>query len=167
MCSPFCFACWLKNDRMSSMAGQCLHTSRLELYTVPRTFRSAYFKGQKLATLHSCRVGRHQRAVQVKAVVAPPKPSKDLAPFEAWNTGAVVKKRTDIKTILILGPGPIIIGQVIPQGSSPHCGTSTCEVIGFELYDALQACEFDYSGTQACKALRWGKSQTHCFSHPL
>ena len=36
-------------------------------------------------------------------------------------------KRTDIKTILIIGAGPIIIGQ---------------------------ACEFDYSGVQACKALR-------------
>lgn len=36
-------------------------------------------------------------------------------------------KRTDIKKILILGSGPIIIGQ---------------------------ACEFDYSGAQACKALR-------------
>ncbi|MEX0330123.1 MAG: carbamoyl-phosphate synthase large subunit [Puniceicoccaceae bacterium] len=36
-------------------------------------------------------------------------------------------KRTDIETILIIGSGPIIIGQ---------------------------ACEFDYSGTQACKALR-------------
>lgn len=46
------------------------------------------------------------------AVVEAPKKSKDLPPFEAWNTGAVVKKRTDIKTILILGPGPIIIGQV-------------------------------------------------------
>ena len=36
-------------------------------------------------------------------------------------------KRTDIKSILIFGAGPIIIGQ---------------------------ACEFDYSGTQACKALK-------------
>ena len=36
-------------------------------------------------------------------------------------------KRTDIKKILIVGSGPIVIGQ---------------------------ACEFDYSGTQACKALR-------------
>ena len=36
-------------------------------------------------------------------------------------------KRTDLSTILIIGAGPIIIGQ---------------------------ACEFDYSGTQACKALR-------------
>jgi carbamoyl-phosphate synthase large subunit len=38
-----------------------------------------------------------------------------------------VPKRTDIRKILIIGAGPIIIGQ---------------------------ACEFDYSGTQACKALR-------------
>ncbi|MGN6099542.1 MAG: hypothetical protein ACTHOR_00205, partial [Devosia sp.] len=36
-------------------------------------------------------------------------------------------KRQDIKSILIIGAGPIIIGQ---------------------------ACEFDYSGTQACKALK-------------
>ena len=36
-------------------------------------------------------------------------------------------KRTDLKTILIIGAGPIVIGQ---------------------------ACEFDYSGAQACKALR-------------
>ncbi|MES2405102.1 MAG: carbamoyl phosphate synthase large subunit, partial [Pseudomonadota bacterium] len=36
-------------------------------------------------------------------------------------------RRTDIQTILIIGAGPIVIGQ---------------------------ACEFDYSGAQACKALR-------------
>ena len=36
-------------------------------------------------------------------------------------------KRTDIKSILVIGSGPIVIGQ---------------------------ACEFDYSGTQACKALK-------------
>src|SRR6201991_3602032 len=36
-------------------------------------------------------------------------------------------KRTDIKTILVIGAGPIVIGQ---------------------------ACEFDYSGAQACKALK-------------
>jgi len=38
-----------------------------------------------------------------------------------------VPKRTDLKKILLIGSGPIVIGQ---------------------------ACEFDYSGTQACKALR-------------
>ncbi|MCH8258502.1 MAG: carbamoyl phosphate synthase large subunit, partial [Proteobacteria bacterium] len=36
-------------------------------------------------------------------------------------------RRTDLKSILIIGAGPIVIGQ---------------------------ACEFDYSGTQACKALK-------------
>ena len=36
-------------------------------------------------------------------------------------------KRTDIKSILIIGAGPIVIGQ---------------------------ACEFDYSGAQACKTLK-------------
>ena len=36
-------------------------------------------------------------------------------------------KRTDIKSILLIGSGPIVIGQ---------------------------ACEFDYSGTQAIKALK-------------
>jgi carbamoyl-phosphate synthase large subunit len=36
-------------------------------------------------------------------------------------------KRTDIQSILIIGSGPIVIGQ---------------------------ACEFDYSGTQACRVLR-------------
>ena len=36
-------------------------------------------------------------------------------------------KRTDLQKIMLIGSGPIVIGQ---------------------------ACEFDYSGTQACKALR-------------
>ena len=36
-------------------------------------------------------------------------------------------RRTDLKSIMILGAGPIVIGQ---------------------------ACEFDYSGVQACKALK-------------
>src|SRR5579872_314276 len=39
----------------------------------------------------------------------------------------LMPKRTDISTVLIIGAGPIVIGQ---------------------------ACEFDYSGTQACKALK-------------
>ena len=36
-------------------------------------------------------------------------------------------RRDDLRTILLIGSGPIVIGQ---------------------------ACEFDYSGTQACKSLR-------------
>jgi carbamoyl-phosphate synthase large subunit len=38
-----------------------------------------------------------------------------------------VPRRDDIQKVMIIGSGPIVIGQ---------------------------ACEFDYSGTQACKALR-------------
>jgi hypothetical protein len=41
--------------------------------------------------------------------------------------GFLMPKRNDLKKIMIIGSGPIVIGQ---------------------------ACEFDYSGTQACKALR-------------
>jgi len=46
----------------------------------------------------------------------------------SWPVAAAkLPKRTDIESILIIGSGPIVIGQ---------------------------ACEFDYSGAQACKALR-------------
>ncbi len=43
------------------------------------------------------------------------------------NPNPIMPKRTDIESILVIGSGPIVIGQ---------------------------ACEFDYSGTQACRALR-------------
>ena len=43
-------------------------------------------------------------------------------------------KRTDLKRILIIGSGPIVIGQ---------------------------ACEFDYSGAQACKALQGRRLRGH------
>lgn len=49
------------------------------------------------------------------------------APGAAAAPGKIMPKRTDISSIMIIGAGPIIIGQ---------------------------ACEFDYSGAQACKALR-------------
>jgi carbamoyl-phosphate synthase large subunit len=44
-----------------------------------------------------------------------------------WKVAPKLPKRTDLKSILIIGSGPIVIGQ---------------------------ACEFDYSGTQACKVLK-------------
>ena len=47
-------------------------------------------------------------------------------------------QRGDLKKILILGSGPIVIGQ---------------------------ACEFDYSGTQACKALRKAGYETVSYTH--
>src|SRR5512134_2519552 len=48
-------------------------------------------------------------------------------PRATYSQSSQMPKRTDIKSILIIGAGPIVIGQ---------------------------ACEFDYSGTQACKALK-------------
>ena len=50
-----------------------------------------------------------------------------MHPTHITGQGRTMPKRTDIKSIMIIGAGPIIIGQ---------------------------ACEFDYSGAQACKALR-------------
>ena len=97
---------------MASMPGSVQSQGfRLHLYTIPVACRSQFFNGT-LVSAQRQGLARHRAAVSVKAVVAPPKKSKkELPPFEAWKTGAAVKKRTDIKTILILGPGPIIIGQ--------------------------------------------------------
>ena len=60
---------------------------------------------------------RDGKAQVVRAVAAPEKEAFSPPPFEAWNTGAVVKKRTDIKTIMILGAGPIVIGQVLASSA--------------------------------------------------
>src|SRR5665811_1540950 len=49
-----------------------------------------------------------------------------IEPCEAERNGDLMPRRTDIHKIMLLGSGPIVIGQ---------------------------ACEFDYSGTQACKVL--------------
>src|SRR4051794_17592767 len=51
----------------------------------------------------------------------------DIVPPLTTFTQPKMPKRTDIHTILIIGSGPIVIGQ---------------------------GCEFDYSGVQACRALR-------------
>src|SRR5205085_12093613 len=50
-----------------------------------------------------------------------------LITHACYHAPRSMPKRTDIKSILIIGSGPIVIGQAV---------------------------EFDYSGTQACKALR-------------
>ncbi|KAL9262722.1 Carbamoyl phosphate synthase arginine-specific large chain, chloroplastic-like protein [Drosera capensis] len=58
---------------------------------------------------------------------APIRASTSPVPAAGDGEGLRTGKRTDLKKIMILGAGPIVIGQ---------------------------ACEFDYSGTQACKALK-------------
>jgi carbamoyl-phosphate synthase large subunit len=45
----------------------------------------------------------------------------------SWHAGGVMPRRSDLNSVLVIGSGPIVIGQ---------------------------ACEFDYSGTQACRVLR-------------
>ena len=64
-----------------------------------------------------------------KSAEMPLAPKRVLAitPRVLRRWGPIMPKRTDIKSIMIIGAGPIVIGQ---------------------------ACEFDYSGAQACKALR-------------
>ncbi|KAK4795892.1 hypothetical protein SAY86_028218 [Trapa natans] len=69
-----------------------------------------------------------------KTTAAAPRVKKSIRSEKMPELGAnpklnssVAGKRTDLKKIMILGAGPIVIGQ---------------------------ACEFDYSGTQACKALK-------------
>ena len=56
---------------------------------------------------------RGRYAAPVQAIAAPEKPAVEEKPFTAWDTAVQrVAKRTDLKTIMILGAGPIIIGQV-------------------------------------------------------
>src|SRR5688572_12120730 len=69
------------------------------------------------------------RFTTARSMPDPPSRSPGSRPPRGRNdfTEDTMPKRTDIKTVLIIGAGPIVIGQ---------------------------ACEFDYSGAQACKALR-------------
>ncbi|XP_008807006.2 carbamoyl-phosphate synthase large chain, chloroplastic-like [Phoenix dactylifera] len=86
----------------------------------PRSVSSSLFLTRHLVTTarHPCTGGLR---VQLRLrCAAQPRPAE--TPLRTAEG-----KRRDIKKILILGAGPIVIGQ---------------------------ACEFDYSGTQACKALR-------------
>lgn len=102
-----------------------IYSSRTQLFPLfPNSAKSAVHKRSSFLHLQSrpCVFGNTHLRKRVNSIVN-----------EQINDDSVKKgtqklgKRTDIKKILILGAGPIVIGQ---------------------------ACEFDYSGTQACKALR-------------
>src|SRR5690606_9211495 len=67
------------------------------------------------------------RAVPSRGVPRPAGQRLSVRALFAADRGRLMPKRTDIESILVIGAGPIVIGQ---------------------------ACEFDYSGTQAVKALR-------------
>lgn len=81
-------------------------------------------KNQNLSSLqlHSWSARYSKRCCNVRCGAQQTSATRELT-----QSQPKVGKRTDLKKILILGAGPIVIGQ---------------------------ACEFDYSGTQACKALR-------------
>ena len=67
--------------------------------------------------MHRGRARQQTRAV----VLAPEKvDTGSVPPFQAWTTGAAIKKREDIKSIMILGAGPIVIGQVA-KSEIVHC----------------------------------------------
>lgn len=96
---------------------------------------------------------QQQRGLCVQAATAAPPASPSLLPWQACMDD--VKKRRDIKKIMIIGAGPIVIGQV--GGRARGCCTGSVFVHLPSRWPtprpAPQACEFDYSGTQAVKAL--------------
>ncbi len=69
----------------------------------------------------------HEHPLGRAPFVLAPGPALPIRQDNLYAQGAAMPKRTDIKSIMIIGAGPIVIGQ---------------------------ACEFDYSGAQACKALK-------------
>jgi hypothetical protein len=95
---------------------------------------------------------------RARAIVAPAVATKTAN--LPWQVAmSEVKKRRDIKKIMIIGAGRIAGLHIYLQllSSSPLAGPI---VIG-------QACEFDYSGTQAVKALKWVGSSCFAASLPL
>jgi hypothetical protein len=73
----------------------------------PRTAFAGH--GRSFLSSRGVKVGRSARGFSVTAVAAP----AEEVPFTAWGTAIQrVAKRTDLKTIMILGAGPIVIGQV-------------------------------------------------------
>lgn len=62
---------------------------------------------------HRSTPGAYKGGLRINAVAAPEKPSPSDEPFTAWGSAQQrVAKREDLKTIMILGAGPIVIGQV-------------------------------------------------------
>eukprot|EP00897_Mesotaenium_endlicherianum_P006864 jgi/Mesen1/6205/ME000320S05398 len=110
-----------KNLRAQNNACNGIGAHRCELYGSSKL--SVEFQAPHLATTSM------QNCVKCIVGTEAPTAASEAKPFRAWESDGLspVGKRTDLKKIMILGAGPIIIGQ---------------------------ACEFDYSGTQACKALR-------------
>ncbi|XWS52122.1 hypothetical protein CRYUN_Cryun11dG0040000 [Craigia yunnanensis] len=113
-----------------SSSSSTSHFSSFSKSFLPESFNIPFFfystsnpkPNKKSFHLRSCQPQRHLSRMAAKRI---PILANSTASTE--EKGPKLGKRTDLKKIMILGAGPIVIGQ---------------------------ACEFDYSGTQACKALR-------------
>jgi len=104
------------------------HVSKQQLSSKKSDLVGAIPNGKRQVKTSALRSSRAKVASRIKCVAAAEVDDETLPPFLRYAKGGGAKgKRTDIKTIMIFGAGPIVIGQ---------------------------ACEFDYSGTQACKALK-------------
>ena len=99
-----------KQSKMAS-TGALLGGSRLFLSSNSQNRKPFATFGLRRSSAN--RNGSNKRAsVYVQAIAAPEKTTND-EPFTAWGTAIErVAKRTDLKTIMILGAGPIVIGQV-------------------------------------------------------
>ncbi|KAJ8751398.1 hypothetical protein K2173_016601 [Erythroxylum novogranatense] len=86
-----------------------------------KNFRSLKLQPWPLRVTRYSKLSKRVNSARCSQKTSPETTKKEIGMFDK------VGKRTDLKKIMILGAGPIVIGQ---------------------------ACEFDYSGTQACKALR-------------
>lgn len=100
---------------MASLDAPLVGGSKAPILKLGLVGRLACSSSNRVRRLHHRRshCHRHHGGAGVYAVAAPEKPSPGNAPFTAWDTATQrVAKRTDLKTIMILGAGPIIIGQV-------------------------------------------------------
>mmetsp|Transcript_12754 Transcript_12754/g.46659 ORF Transcript_12754/g.46659 Transcript_12754/m.46659 type:complete len:1189 (-) Transcript_12754:295-3861(-) len=110
-----------------SAAGRRTACSRSLRGSVAQLSSAAVVRGQALSSVSACKLTRAARATRAAAKASIAEPPAEPPTLDSDEGSAQTSKRTDISTIMILGAGPIVIGQ---------------------------ACEFDYSGTQACKALK-------------
>ncbi|XVF70123.1 hypothetical protein PTKIN_Ptkin11bG0137100 [Pterospermum kingtungense] len=110
----------------SSSSSSTSHFSSFSKPSFPKSFNYSFFfssdPNRKHLHLRSWQLQRHHSITAARTITVREN-SNPIAEEKVPKLG----KRTDLKKIMILGAGPIVIGQ---------------------------ACEFDYSGTQACKALR-------------
>ena len=83
--------------------------------------------GEPALVLGAVPPGGGGRPARRQLPVRPLRRPDERAISQPRGRGSLMPKRTDISSILVIGSGPIVIGQ---------------------------ACEFDYSGTQACRVLR-------------